>query len=350
MDSLPSNDRSTKKALGISAGLHVALFAAVLFTSLLSPPPPPIPHTIFVRTVSLKPGPSVRTAAALKTQASGPQTSAPKEPGPPPGPAPGPDEKIIAEEETEPSDEPTSPKKAEEPSVEKPSAPAKKATPAKTPVKASTAVKSPSHSSGTSSPSKKPSPNTQSKTTQGKGKPAPKGSSSTQKSSGTKPSGPQYDQSLLNDALRRLDRSKSTAAHGGGSGSGSSSGGVSQVGTVGALNVDSGVAVGEDKGDDGCDGYASASPEACYIGDLIRRLQLNVRLPEPGDVRVKLTLKKTGAITAVLVLSGSTASIKQAIEKKLKTVHFSPFGTSFSGESEHTFNLRLSNDLVWSCH
>ena len=152
--------------------------------------------------------------------------------------------------------------------------------------------------------------------------------------------------------MRRLDRTKSvTTDKGGGSGSGSGggSGGAAHVGTVGALNVESGLVASGGGEEDGCEGYATASPEACYIGDLIRRLQLNVRLPEPGEVRVKLTLKRSGAICSVEVLSGSKASIKQAIEKKLMAVHFSPFGMSFSSESEHAFNLRLSNDLVWSC-
>ena len=126
---------------------------------------------------------------------------------------------------------------------------------------------------------------------------------------------------------------------------------MARVGTVGALNVETGLVtgVGENEGDDAYEGYATASPEACYIGDLIRRLQLNVRLPEPGEVRVKLSLTRNGAVSSIQILSGNKASIKQAIEKKLRAVHFSPFGTSFSCEPEHTLNLRLSNDLVWSC-
>lgn len=158
-----------------------------------------------------------------------------------------------------------------------------------------------------------------------------------------------YDQKLLNEALQRLDKSKSVGKKGGGGASAGASTAVTRVGAVGSLNVEQGLATGGDSRDTAFEGYSSASPEACYIGDLIRRLQLNVRLPEPGEVKVKLSLKRNGTVTAVQVLSGKSASIKHSIEEKLRPIHFSPFGGSFSGEAEHTFVLRLSNELVWSC-
>lgn len=386
MDSLPNNFQSARRAFWISAGLHVALFVTVICTALFTPPPPPPPHALLVRTVSLKAGPAIRIAATPKGQtttkgqaAAKGQGGTPKQveaPKTPPKPA----EELVAEKETgvpaEDSPGPPAPqaKEPEEPISEEPPAPTQKATiptsSAKAPSKTTTASKATtsakqSTTSKTTTTAKKGPTKTQSsasKTAQGKGTTPSKGSSSAQKTSGakstgTKSSAPQYDQNLLSDALRRLDRSKSAAAKGGGgsgsgsgNGSGSGSGGVARVGTVGALNVESGLVtgVGEGEGDEAYEGYATASPEACYIGDLIRRLQLNVRLPEPGEIRVKLSLKKNGTVSSIQVLTGKT-SIKQAIEKKLRAVHFSPFGTSFSGEPEHTFNLRLSNDLVWSC-
>ena len=307
MDKLPTNDRSARRAFYASLGLHGALFVVILCTMLFAPPPPPLPHALLVRTVSLRPGPAMRTVAAPRAQGTAKQ--------------PASEEKALEKEQ--PSEGP----KIEEADPEPPSPPSPKKSP------------TPSKNATSTAPSKKGAAS--SNTT--KGKPTAKSS--------TKKSAPQYDQKLLGEALKRLDRTKSVTAQkggGSGSGSGSGSGGVSRVGTVGALNVESGLAASEGC-EEGTDGYATASPEACYIGDMIRRLQLNVRLPEPGEVRVKLTLKRSGTISSVEILSGSKTSIKQAIEKKLKAVHFSPFGTSFSSESEHTFNLRLSNDLVWSC-
>lgn len=361
MDNLPTNRQSARRAFWISAGLHIALFLTVLCTALFTPPPPPQPRTLIVRTVALKPGSVVRMAAAPKARSSAPKAQGPvsKQEEPPPAP-PKPAEEIVAEKEPEgTSEEPHNTpqnKENEEPApAQKASAPSPKASP-KAAVTTKAPPTKPSNSSKGATPDKKgPAKGsaTNSKTTAAKGKSASKESTSTQKSSA-----PQYDQNLLSDALRRLDRSKSAAAKGSGSsgnGSGGSpvgtSGGTARVGTVGALNVDSDLVIstGSNDGDEAYEGYATASPEACYIGDLIRRLQLNVRLPEPGEVRVKLSLKRNGAISSIQVLSGSKPSIKQAIEKKLKAVHFSPFGTSFSGEPEHIFNLRLSNDLIWSC-
>lgn len=365
MDSLPTNHQSARRAFWISAGLHVALFTAVICTALFTPPPPPPTRALLVRTVSLKAGSTVRITAAPKAQAAPTKGQGPAQKQAEPSPAPQKSaEEIIAENEPErPSAEvlenPKAPKN-EESAPEEPLESVQKATPspkasskAATPSKPTTSAKPSTTAKTTTTSKNKPTKASAagSKTATSKGKQPPKSSTSTQKSST-----PQYDQNLLSDALRRLDRSKSAATKGGGgsgSGSGNSSGSaeVARVGTVGTLNVESGLVsgIGESGGDDTYEGYSTASPEACYIGDLIRRLQLNVRLPEPGEVRVKLSLTRNGAVSSIQVLSSNKPSIKQAIEKKLRAVHFSPFGTSFSGETEHTFNLRLSNDLVWSC-
>ena len=259
----------------------------------------------------------MRTVAVPRAQPSSPrQAETPQKQS---------EETAAKEEPAGASEEPK--EEAEAPSLQKTAPPSKTS-------KVSTAAK-PSASSSKKGSSTNLKKGSSAKTTQGK----------------AKESASKYDQKLLGEALRRLDRSKFAAACGSGSGSGSGGGSstVAHVGAVGALNVESGVAMAGTDAGEACEGYVSASPEACYIGDLIRRLQLNVRLPEPGEVRVQLTLKRNGAIASVEVLSGSKASIKQTIEKKLKAVHFSPFGMGFSNESEHTFNLRLSNDLIWSC-
>ncbi len=345
--------QSTQKAFGISLSLHV-LFISFFIASALSPPPPmPIPHKLAVQSIALLP--SSRHHRTVITAAAPPAAAQPaggkKEEPPAPPSVEKHEQSASAEVALCTPEEP--PAVTEVPSAEPPAPPPPKPSAQKTahstkaaPAKSSSKTASPT-AKGKAASSQKP-------------KAAPSGS----KQSSSKPSGkkattsqaPSYDQKLLSEALQRLDKSKSAAAMGSGSGSsvggggGGSSKAVARVGSVGSLNVEQGlVAENSEAQDSAFEGYSSASPEAYYIGDLIRRLQLNIRLPEPGEVRVRLTLNRTGAVTHVQVLSGKSSSVKHTIEEKLRTIHFSYFGGSFSGETEHTFSLRLSNELLWSC-
>ena len=386
-----SVDRSTRKAFGISFFLHILFISFFIASALCPPPPQPTPRRLVVQSIALKPSSqrtvSVRSGPSPKAAAKAEQPPAPS--SPPPALAEKHEESAPAEIAMALSEEPGSPEESPAPPQESPakqpepsektseeppsppkptsksspqpskaqssikaepaskSSPKKSAQPAKSQPAGKASVKASSTAKGKTTTTQKPkATNTNSSSAQGSAK----------KSSPSQ--GPAYDQKLLNEALQRLDKSKSAAkGSGAGSGSGGTSGGggggnghgISHVGTVGALNVEQGFAGCEGTEDSPFQGYSSASPEAYYIGDLIRRLQLNVRLPEPGEIRVRLSLKRNGAVANVNVLSGKTASIKRSIEEKLRSVHFSPFGASFSGEAEHTFLLRLSNELVWSC-
>jgi hypothetical protein len=344
-----SIDRSTRKAFGISLSLHVLFISYFIASSLCPPRPQPLPRRLVVQSISLAPTSHKRPpviAAAPKAAAPTEQASVAKEEQEPKSSPPvaekheenAPHEAVAPPEKEEthpPSEKEAAPAQdAPQPSVKKAAPCAKPQSATKSPVKVSASPKGKSVSPQKSKP--QPSHSTPAKTNAKK-------SASSQT--------PSYDQKLLNEALQRLDKSKSATGKGGGTRGGSSNAqGVAHVGSVGALHAEGNLIGATDAGqDDAFEGYSSASPEACYIGDLIRRLQLNVRLPEPGEVKVKLSIKRNGTVAHVTVLTGRTTSIKRSIEEKLKAIHFSSFGTSFSGEAEHTFSLRLSNELIWSC-
>ena len=248
-----------------------------------------------------------------------------------------------SEEMAPPKDESTPEPKAEEEqeSVEVSETSTEKPAPKKAPPKAppkttpSKATKTPVKKSP-SKPTKKPINPTAKKTA-----PTKNPSSSQSKNNGV-------DQKLLQKVLKSLNQSKAYGERTQKGGGGNASGEMRRAGAVGSLAVDKGVAVEGIRDDFAESGFGESSPEACYIADLIRRLQLNIRLPEPGEVRLKLTLKRNGSMTNISFVRCQKESTKKAIKEKLSSILFAPFGSSFSSEPEHIFMLRLTHDLVWS--
>ncbi len=314
--------RSTRKAFVISLFLHVLSISFFVLSALSEPTPRPIPQRIAVQSIALLPAPRLRHAVT----ASPPKIASRS------GPMPTPQPEVVQEEA------PPAAREEPPPEPKKESAPPPQAAPTKNP---------------SSIPRTQTSTTTVRTSVSSKAQPSSTQKATTASAHGKKTSvkstkgSPSYDQKLLSETLHRLDTSRMAAeqASGGGKGSGH----VAHVRAVGTLHVEQGLVASDESQDAAFEGYSSASPEACYIGDLIRRLQLNIRLPEPGEVRVKLTLTRAGAVSRVQVVSGKNAAVKRSIEEKLRTIHFSPFGSSFPGESDHTFALRLSNELVWSC-
>jgi hypothetical protein len=162
----------------------------------------------------------------------------------------------------------------------------------------------------------------------------------------TQASQPSYNKKLVAEALQRLNKSRSVSSGSVSKESGSSGVRMAQVGSVGHLNSEEGVSLPSQVGDEAA---PPGSPEAYYVADLIRRLQLHVRLVEPGEVRVSLTLSRKGSVIDVSIVSCKSSAVKKNIGSALRSVPFSAFGSCFRGENEHKFLLRLSNDLVWSC-
>lgn len=84
--------------------------------------------------------------------------------------------------------------------------------------------------------------------------------------------------------------------------------------------------------------------EASYRDELAGRLKLLLRLPEYGDVRVKLTLERSGKVSKVVVESSASKANGKYIEKTLPGLTFPPFGTNFGNEAHYTFSITLSNE------
>lgn len=84
--------------------------------------------------------------------------------------------------------------------------------------------------------------------------------------------------------------------------------------------------------------------EVAYRDELAGRLKLLLRLPEYGDVKVKLTLERSGKVVKVVVDSAESATNKKYIEKTLPDVSFPPFGSNFGSDAQYTFSITLSNE------
>jgi hypothetical protein len=85
--------------------------------------------------------------------------------------------------------------------------------------------------------------------------------------------------------------------------------------------------------------------EVGYRDELASRLKLQLRLPEYGEVKVKLTLARVGRFVKVFIVSSESKTNRQYIEKTIPTLTFPPFGQHFDNKDEYTFSITLSNDL-----
>lgn len=84
--------------------------------------------------------------------------------------------------------------------------------------------------------------------------------------------------------------------------------------------------------------------EVGYREELIHRLKLLLRLPEYGEVKVKLTLERSGRVSKVVIVGAENATNRKYIEKTLPTLSFPSFGDNFSDQQNYTFLLTLSNE------
>lgn len=87
-----------------------------------------------------------------------------------------------------------------------------------------------------------------------------------------------------------------------------------------------------------------APKASAYEDELVGRLQLLLRLPDYGNVRVRLRLARNGTVRGVEILSSESASNRVYVENTLPTLQFPAFGSQFKGEEVHEFLLTLTND------
>ena len=85
--------------------------------------------------------------------------------------------------------------------------------------------------------------------------------------------------------------------------------------------------------------------ERSYRDELSGRLKLLLKLPEYGDVKVKLTLDRSGNVISLFIISSESGVNRKYIEKMLSSVSLPSFGDNFGTESTHTFSVTLTQGL-----
>lgn len=94
------------------------------------------------------------------------------------------------------------------------------------------------------------------------------------------------------------------------------------------------------------DGSAFTSfEEGTYNNTLAQRLKLLLRLPEYGEVKIELTLERTGKFINMVVVQTESKANRAYLEKSLPKLKYPNFQDSFPDESQHTFFITVSNDL-----
>jgi colicin import membrane protein len=92
-------------------------------------------------------------------------------------------------------------------------------------------------------------------------------------------------------------------------------------------------------------GAELTSKEINYRDEVAYHLKLSLRLPDYGEVKLKLTLERSGKVSKVQIVSSESQKNKQYIEKAISSLTFPPFGNNFENLSHYTFLIKLNNDL-----
>lgn len=85
--------------------------------------------------------------------------------------------------------------------------------------------------------------------------------------------------------------------------------------------------------------------ETSYSDEVAYRLKMALKLPDYGEVRVKLTLDRTGKVVKVDTVQSESKKNQAYVESKIPTLLFPSFGQRFQGVSHHTFVFTLQNDF-----
>lgn len=81
-----------------------------------------------------------------------------------------------------------------------------------------------------------------------------------------------------------------------------------------------------------------------YKEELAARLRLFLRLPEYGEVSIRLTLARTGAVEKLEILDVQSKANRRYVEESVPALYFPAFGEYFPGEKNHVFTITLRND------
>jgi hypothetical protein len=95
------------------------------------------------------------------------------------------------------------------------------------------------------------------------------------------------------------------------------------------------------------EGEKFTGKEKTYYDELVHRLKLELRLPDFGDVKIKLTLNRSGKVLKIECIKAKSAKNKAYLEKAIAKIVFPAFGQNFPKEESHTFRLHLTNELSY---
>lgn len=365
-----SQDRSLMYiTVGVLALHCLALFFAYLDIG-SKPPPPPPPQRLVVQTIALQEKSVPRTQAVYvepePLPPKEPEESAPAEikPEPPPPPPPPEPEPVAEAEKPEPV-EPEKPK-APEPEPEKPKPPEpvkpkaiepakpkvekkktkpeekKKPKPAPAPKKKAQPEKKPEPKK----PVKKPA-----ETVKPKKDPAPKEAPAKPKpvaekpKAAPKPSPPQPDPKVEAAKAKKkalLEQAQKSIAKIGQSRDKVSSG---QSSFIADANIPAQIESLHVEALVGDPGQSLSKQEMSYQGELAGRLKLLLRMPEYGEVKIKLTLERSGKYVSVAIVAAESSANRKYVEKTLPKLQYPSFGSNFGSDPQYTFVIVLSNDI-----
>jgi hypothetical protein len=83
--------------------------------------------------------------------------------------------------------------------------------------------------------------------------------------------------------------------------------------------------------------------ESSYQNQLIAFLKKALTLPERGDVKLSLTLNRSGGVKAITVKESASERNRAYVESTVHTLFLPPFANNFKGESAHTFPIILTS-------
>lgn len=83
--------------------------------------------------------------------------------------------------------------------------------------------------------------------------------------------------------------------------------------------------------------------EAAYQDRLAAFLQNTLTLPERGDVKLSLTVNRSGGVKEVTVKSAASERNQKYVEETVPSLLLPPFEKNFKGESTHTFSVTLTS-------
>lgn len=87
----------------------------------------------------------------------------------------------------------------------------------------------------------------------------------------------------------------------------------------------------------------SGGEESLFVNILVQCLQEALNLPEVGEVKVELTLKRDGTFVQMKVLRSESERNKKFLEQELKKMTFPPFDENLKNEKEHAFVITFCN-------